>query len=135
MISYHDEPWSSDVLKISVLGSIDNLFLLKTTYNYHRCIVIYLLGQSKSLLPIASYKWNLAVISGNCQLLRGITHNFVVCETWDLTFFLHKSNKRVEFFMADISHRTYCWYFCLILKCLKWPYRAYIETARNGNFF
>ena len=25
-----------------------------------------------------------------------------------LKFFLHKSNKRVKFFMADTSHRTFC---------------------------
>ena len=29
---------------------------------------------------------------------------FVKRKIW--TFFLHKSNERVEFFMADISHRT-----------------------------
>ena len=32
------------------------------------------------------------------------------------------------------KHRPYCWYFCLILKYLRWPYRAYIKTAKNGDF-
>ena len=29
----------------------------------------------------------------------------------------------------------YCWYFCLNLKYLGWPCRAYIKTAKNGNFW
>ena len=28
----------------------------------------------------------------------------------------------------------YCWYFRLNLKYLRWPYRAYIKKAKNGNF-
>ena len=32
------------------------------------------------------------------------------------------------------KHGPYCWYFRLNLKYLGWPYRAYIETAKNGNF-
>ena len=33
------------------------------------------------------------------------------------------------------KHRPYCWYFVLNLKYLRWPYRAYIKTAKNGNFW
>ena len=29
---------------------------------------------------------------------------------------------------------TSCWYFCLNLKYLGWPYRVYIKTAKNGGF-
>ena len=32
------------------------------------------------------------------------------------------------------KHGPYCWYFHLNLKHLGWPYRAYIEIAKNGNF-
>ena len=32
------------------------------------------------------------------------------------------------------KHGAYCWYFCLNLKYLGWPYRAYIKTAKNGDF-
>ena len=32
------------------------------------------------------------------------------------------------------KHRPHCWYFCLNLKYLRWPYRAYIKTAKNGDF-
>ena len=32
------------------------------------------------------------------------------------------------------KHRPCCWYFRLKLKCLGWPYRAYIKTAKNGDF-
>ena len=32
------------------------------------------------------------------------------------------------------KHGPCCWYFCLNLKYLGWPYRAYIKTAKNGNF-
>ena len=32
------------------------------------------------------------------------------------------------------KHRPYCWYLCLNLKCLRWPYRTYIKIAKNGNF-
>ena len=32
------------------------------------------------------------------------------------------------------KHGPYCWYFCLNLKYLGWPYRAYIKTAKNGDF-
>ena len=32
------------------------------------------------------------------------------------------------------KHRPYCWCFCLNLNYLGWPYRAYIKTAKNGNF-
>ena len=28
----------------------------------------------------------------------------------------------------------YCWYFCLNLHYLAWPHRAYIKTAKNGEF-
>ena len=31
------------------------------------------------------------------------------------------------------KHEPYCWYFCLNLKYLWWPYRAYIKTAKNGG--
>ena len=30
---------------------------------------------------------------------------------------------------------SYCWYFCLNLKYLGWSYRAYIKTAKNGDFW
>ena len=55
MISYHDEPWSSDVLKISVLGSINNFFLLKRTYNYHP-------------LHCGLFTGPIKIITSNCQL-------------------------------------------------------------------
>ena len=32
------------------------------------------------------------------------------------------------------KHRLYCSYFCLNVKYLGWPYRAYIKTVKNGNF-
>ena len=32
------------------------------------------------------------------------------------------------------KHGPYCWYFRLNLKYLGWPHRAYIKTAKNGNF-
>ena len=32
------------------------------------------------------------------------------------------------------KHGPYCWYFCLNLEYLGWPNRAYIKTAKNGNF-
>ena len=28
----------------------------------------------------------------------------------------------------------HCWYFHLNLRYLGWPYRAYIKTAKNGNY-
>ena len=33
------------------------------------------------------------------------------------------------------KYGLYCWYFCLNLKYLGWPYRAYIKTAKNGDFW
>ena len=33
------------------------------------------------------------------------------------------------------KHGPYCCYFRLNLKYLGWPYRAYIKTAKNGNFW
>ena len=33
------------------------------------------------------------------------------------------------------KHGPYRWYFRLNLKCLVWPYRAYIKTAKNGDFY
>ena len=32
------------------------------------------------------------------------------------------------------KHGPYCWHFCFNLKYLGWPYRAYIKTAKNGDF-
>ena len=32
------------------------------------------------------------------------------------------------------KHGPYCWYFRLNLKYLGWPCRAYIKTAKNGDF-
>ena len=32
------------------------------------------------------------------------------------------------------KHGPYCWYFCLNLKYLGWPYREYIKTAKNDGF-
>ena len=32
------------------------------------------------------------------------------------------------------KNRPYCWYFCLNLKYLGWPYTEYIKTAKNGGF-
>ena len=32
------------------------------------------------------------------------------------------------------KHGPYCWYFRLNLKYFGWPYRAYIRTAKNGDF-
>ena len=32
------------------------------------------------------------------------------------------------------KHGPFCWYFRLNLKYLGWPYRAYIKTAKNGDF-
>ena len=32
------------------------------------------------------------------------------------------------------KHGPLCWYFHLNLKYLGWPYRAYIKTAKNGDF-
>ena len=32
------------------------------------------------------------------------------------------------------KHGLYCWYFRLNLKCLGWPYRKYIKTAKSGGF-
>ena len=29
----------------------------------------------------------------------------------------------------------YCWYFRLNVKYLGWPYRSYIKTAQNSNFY
>ena len=28
----------------------------------------------------------------------------------------------------------YCWYFCSDLKDLRWPYREYFKTGKNGGF-
>ena len=33
------------------------------------------------------------------------------------------------------QHEPYYWHFRLNLKYLGWPYRAYIKTAKNGNFW
>ena len=32
------------------------------------------------------------------------------------------------------KHRPYCWYFRFNFKYLVWLYRAYIKTAKHGNF-
>ena len=32
------------------------------------------------------------------------------------------------------KHGPYCRYFSLNLKYPGWPYKAYIKTAKNGNF-
>ena len=32
------------------------------------------------------------------------------------------------------KHGPYCWYFCLNLKYLGWPYRAYIKKVKNGEY-
>ena len=32
------------------------------------------------------------------------------------------------------KYGPYCWYFRLNVKYLGWPYRAYIKTAKNGDF-
>ena len=32
------------------------------------------------------------------------------------------------------KYMPYCWYFCLNLKYLESPYRAYIKTTKNGSF-
>ena len=32
------------------------------------------------------------------------------------------------------KHRPYYWYFCLNINNLRWSYRGYIKTAKNGNF-
>ena len=32
------------------------------------------------------------------------------------------------------KHGLYCWYFCLNLKFLGWPYREYIKAVKNGSF-
>ena len=32
------------------------------------------------------------------------------------------------------KHWPYCWHFCFNLKYLRWPYRAYIKPAKNGDF-
>ena len=32
------------------------------------------------------------------------------------------------------KHGPYCWHFRLNLKCLGWPYRESIKTAKNGGF-
>ena len=32
------------------------------------------------------------------------------------------------------KHGPYCWYFCLDLKDLRWPYREYFKTGKNGGF-
>ena len=33
------------------------------------------------------------------------------------------------------NHGTYCWYFCLNLKYLGWPYREYIKTVNDGGLY
>ena len=61
-----------------------------------------------------------------------------------------RSTKFLDFWFLEISfldsnivirngkivwkHESYCWYFCLNLKYLGWSYRAYIKTAKNGDF-
>ena len=32
------------------------------------------------------------------------------------------------------KHGLYCWYFHLNLTLLRWPYRTYIKTLKNGDF-
>ena len=32
------------------------------------------------------------------------------------------------------KHGPYCWYFCLDLKDLRWPYRDDFKTGKNGSF-
>ena len=32
------------------------------------------------------------------------------------------------------KYSPYCWYFCLNLKYLGWPYREYIKRAKNSGF-
>ena len=53
---------------------------------------------------------------------------------------LRKSQKKVG---SNHSHkkrqgiletRSYYWCFCLNLKCLGWPYRAYIKTVKIASF-
>ena len=36
--------------------------------------------------------------------------------------------------MERWSGNTCCWYFCLNLNYLGWPYREYIKAAKNGSF-
>ena len=87
-------------------------------------------GNCQLQVAIASYKWQLPVTSSNCQL-----HVAVASYKWQLPvimaiasyceesliillfvkseilkIFLHKSGKRVKFFMADTSHRTFVYY-------------------------
>ena len=35
---------------------------------------------------------------------------------------------------SSLEIEQYCWYFCLNLKYLGWPYKEYIKTAKNGDF-
>ena len=39
-----------------------------------------------------------------------------------------------RWFTVISTGQPYCWYFCLNLKYLGWPHRAYIKTAKNGGF-
>ena len=32
------------------------------------------------------------------------------------------------------KYESYCWHFCLNLKCLEWPYREYVITAKKSCF-
>ena len=43
----------------------------------------------------------------------------------------HKKRKDVS---HGPKHGSYCWYFCLNLEYLGWPYRQYIKIAKNGGF-
>ena len=45
--------------------------------------------------------------------------------------FIHSHKKRKDVW----KHGWYCWYFRFNLKYLGWPYRAYIETAKNCDFW
>ena len=59
------------------------------------------------LLSLVTYNWQLPLITGSCQFCEEplIILLFVKSEK----NFLHKTNKRVKFFMADTRHRIIAW--------------------------
>ena len=45
-------------------------------------------------------------------------------------YFIHSHKKRKD----SLETLAACWYFCLNLKYLGWPYREYTKTAKNSDF-
>ena len=64
---------------------------------------------------------------------------FIACFDWKIRVF-QQTVVRVYYMIVIRNgkivwkHGPCCWYFHLNLKYLEWSYRAFIKTAKNGNF-